>query len=365
MPGIIICAWGWDICTITDSDPLDSLRVRNFSYPVGLMKALAAFIAVILFFAIGVAAQIADGGPEPPRYDRGIIANGTYTNDCLGFSLAIPDGWEIGNYPTKAPGIAMHVPGGGLALLTLHRREVPTGESLTLIARDTSANPAVTPEQVVTLSAEKLINLDPQRREVTRAAYPVDYGGKHFSRLDYKQTLSDGSARYQGYVYTKFRGYLIGGQPVAKSPEELNDAVNVMQKITFRNDHPNPACVAGTDDGLLPGVTGGIISSVGTAKPGQRIRVSSAVSNGLLVQKVEPEYPEAARKARIEGNVVLDASIDETGNVENLTLISGDRALAPAAVAAVKQWKYKPYLLNGIPMKIDTQIIVDFKLPAN
>jgi TonB family protein len=94
----------------------------------------------------------------------------------------------------------------------------------------------------------------------------------------------------------------------------------------------------------------------------QRVRISSGVANGLLVSKITPAYPDAARTARIQGTVVMRALINPAGEVENLTLISGHPLLAPAAIEAVKQWKYKPYLLSGKPVGVDTEIQVNFTL---
>jgi protein TonB len=94
----------------------------------------------------------------------------------------------------------------------------------------------------------------------------------------------------------------------------------------------------------------------------QRVRVSSGVQSGLLVRKVPPAYPPLARQARIQGTVILQAQISKDGNIENLQLISGHPMLAPAAIEAVKQWKYKPYLLNGEPVEVETQVQVNFTL---
>jgi len=94
----------------------------------------------------------------------------------------------------------------------------------------------------------------------------------------------------------------------------------------------------------------------------QRVRVSQGVSAGLLVRKVSPNYPPLARQARIQGQVVLRAVISKDGSIENLTLVSGHPMLAPAAIDAVKQWKYKPYLLNGEPVEVDTEVQVNFTL---
>jgi protein TonB len=122
----------------------------------------------------------------------------------------------------------------------------------------------------------------------------------------------------------------------------------------------------GVPGGQMGGVIGGIINSTPVAVPKiatpQRVRVSSGVSTGLLIRKVPPTYPPLARQARIQGVVVLQAQISKEGNIQNLQLISGHPMLAPAAIEAVKQWKYKPYLLNGEPVEVDTQVQVNFTL---
>lgn len=94
----------------------------------------------------------------------------------------------------------------------------------------------------------------------------------------------------------------------------------------------------------------------------RRIRVSSGVSQGLVQKKVAPEYPPEAREGHIEGVVLLRTVIDKEGNVSSVELISGHPALAPAAIEAVRQWKYRPYLLNGEAIEVETQIQVSFVL---
>ena len=87
------------------------------------------------------------------------------------------------------------------------------------------------------------------------------------------------------------------------------------------------------------------------------------MTQGLLIRKIQPNYPPLARQARIQGSVLLQAEISKDGSIQNLRLISGHPMLAPAAIEAVKQWKYKPYLLNGEPVEIQTQVTIKFKLP--
>src|ERR1700756_2286248 len=122
----------------------------------------------------------------------------------------------------------------------------------------------------------------------------------------------------------------------------------------------------GVPGGQMGGVIGGIISSTPVAVPKaatpQRVRVSQGVTQGLLIKKIQPAYPPLARQARIQGSVLLQAQISKEGTIEHLTLISGHPMLAPAAIEAVKQWRYKPYILNGEPVEVDTQITVNFTL---
>jgi protein TonB len=90
--------------------------------------------------------------------------------------------------------------------------------------------------------------------------------------------------------------------------------------------------------------------------------VSQGVSEGLLVTKVTPPYPPMAKMARVQGAVVLQAVISKKGNIENLRVMSGHPMLVQSALDAVKQWRYRPYLLNGEPVEVETQITVNFSL---
>ena len=95
----------------------------------------------------------------------------------------------------------------------------------------------------------------------------------------------------------------------------------------------------------------------------QALNISQGVSQGLLIKKVQPLYPKNALTMHVEGSVDLIATISTTGNITAVKVVSGEELLTKAAADAVKQWKYKPYLLNGEPVEITTQITVNFKLP--
>lgn len=122
----------------------------------------------------------------------------------------------------------------------------------------------------------------------------------------------------------------------------------------------------GIPGGQIGGVIGGIVNSTPVAVPKiatpKSVRVSQGVAQGLLVRQVKPTYPPLARSARIQGQVVLAAVISKDGSIENLHVISGHPMLTQAAIDAVKQWKYKPYMLNGEPVEVETQVLVNFTL---
>jgi TonB family protein len=103
---------------------------------------------------------------------------------------------------------------------------------------------------------------------------------------------------------------------------------------------------------------------VNVPKPSaQMLRVSQGVMEGLVLKRVQPRYPTQALQMRIQGPVQLQATITKNGDIQNLKVVSGDSVLAHAAQEAVRQWKYKPYYLDGEPVQIETQILVNFKLP--
>jgi TonB family protein len=95
----------------------------------------------------------------------------------------------------------------------------------------------------------------------------------------------------------------------------------------------------------------------------QTVNVSQGVSQGLLLKKVAPTYPRNALFMHIEGVVELVATISKTGDISHVAVVSGDPQLTRAASDAVKQWKYKPYMLNGQPVEIQTHVTINFKLP--
>jgi periplasmic protein TonB len=127
---------------------------------------------------------------------------------------------------------------------------------------------------------------------------------------------------------------------------------------------PGASETSGGSNGLL-GPAGGTrpIMPVAPAPLAVAIHISH-MSEGDLVHKVLPSYPPLARSARIQGQVVLQAVISKKGAIENLKVLTGPM-LVPSAIEAVRQWRYRPYVLNNEPVEVETQITVNFSLAGN
>ncbi len=169
----------------------------------------------------------------------------------------------------------------------------------------------------------------------------------------------------------------------AISRSELNDGEVLLPRMIPRriqeihDEAQSNSVVPGGFDGVVgapPNATGdrtiaNLLHNLPTAIPKSvtphSVRVSSGVAQGLLIHEVRPQYPAMARSAHIQGSVVLQATIGKNGAIQNLHLLSGHPLLVQAAMDAVRQWRYRPYLLNDQPVEVDTTIQVNFMLSGS
>ncbi|HEY7098723.1 MAG TPA: energy transducer TonB [Terriglobales bacterium] len=118
-----------------------------------------------------------------------------------------------------------------------------------------------------------------------------------------------------------------------------------------------------SDNGVLRSIAGGsgAVPSLPppTVTPPRRV---SRIMEGNLIHRVQPDYPAIARSARVQGEVILAAVISKDGAIENLRVVRGHPLLVKAALTAVQQWRYRPYVLNGEPIEVETQVTVNFVL---
>jgi|SRR5271155_971782 len=159
----------------------------------------------------------------------------------------------------------------------------------------------------------------------------------------------------------------------ASTSMSIPSPVRKTQEAPPPPDDPMSGVVGGVPGGVVGGVSRGALSEVlastrsvpvlaKTQEPTKRMRVASRVAAANLIHDVAPIYPPEAGRARIEGTVVLQAVIDKDGTVRDVRVQSGPTLLAQAAMDAVKQWRYRPYLLNGEPVEVDSQITITFNL---
>jgi protein TonB len=153
---------------------------------------------------------------------------------------------------------------------------------------------------------------------------------------------------------------------------ELEAPSKIPKQIKTVNESATPPSLQATGMENLSGTPrgiGSILDSVGTGAPiivkqapAKPLSISSGVMAGNLLSRTLPQYPAIPREAHIQGTVVLQATISKAGLIENLRVVSGPPMLRQAAIDAVQTWRYKPYLLNGDPVEVETTINVVFNL---
>jgi len=167
----------------------------------------------------------------------------------------------------------------------------------------------------------------------------------------------------------RYKPYLLKGKPVeAETTVMVN--FNLAPAPASSSSPAAPSSTTAPSPGASPASAAnpGSGSDSSPPPPGypkvvmNRVRISAGVAESYLIHKVVPEYPEQARQSGIQGSVVLHAIIDKAGYIIELHPVSGNPMLVPAALDAVKQWRYSPYILNGDPVEMETTVSVDFYL---
>jgi protein TonB len=128
---------------------------------------------------------------------------------------------------------------------------------------------------------------------------------------------------------------------------------------------PDQVSVGDPNGTFLPISSGTQPAPPPTPAPAVRQFRPSRLLEGSLIRRVQPLYPPLAKSARIQGPVVLAAVISKAGTIEDLQVLSGHPMLVKAALAAVSQWRYRPYVLNNEPIEVETQITVNFILSGD
>jgi TonB family protein len=180
--------------------------------------------------------------------------------------------------------------------------------------------------------------------------------GREYFRVNLARGVG---GRHRCVICTAAKGHLLVWDAGAQKEKGLDEIVATLNSITPlpRQTTPAPASSTGPKSEAAEEVPSKPVAAQAT-----RVKVSSGVAGGLLVKKVTPVYPADARARYIQGTVLLRAEISKTGDITDLELMDGPIELAGSAVAAVRQWKYRPYLLMGQPVAVSTQVQVNYQL---
>jgi len=160
----------------------------------------------------------------------------------------------------------------------------------------------------------------------------------------------------------KFKPFIKDGKPV-KVTTKLSFDFHFFDKV-ITNSLPyenTKGARAKTNSALGGDAASALGTSTGTDLP-KRIKLGAGVTGGMILRKIQPVYPPEAKRNHIQGSVVLRAVIGKDGHIKDLTPISGPQELIRASIGAVQQWVYRPYLLMGEPVEVDTQVTVNFIL---
>jgi len=159
-------------------------------------------------------------------------------------------------------------------------------------------------------------------------------------------------AALAGVMGWSYRPYLLNGEP-----REIQSTI----LLQFNGGVGKRAATVGIAGGVagMSGMSGPMPGQAALA-PGGAVRVSAGVVAGLMEHVIAPVYPPIAKAAHVQGVVVMHAILSKTGDIEDLQVISGPQMLRAAAEDAARQWKYRPYLLNGVPTEVETTINVNF-----
>jgi TonB family protein len=242
--------------------------------------------------------------------------------------------------------IAWKAPIRRAAASTVTQRPVPVYDTITLGSSDESrppnSGPAVTPAQnarddLRITPASKKDSLSPSTRETVNGGGLAIYDEN--GKLIYGEPIPDQD------------------RPVARKPLSRPKPPEPKTELTARSSAPPPAAQAG----LMVGKSAPP-PATGFGPAGKYVTITSDIADKLLIDRVEPDYPDAARVAHTQGSVKLDTFIGADGRVQQVNPVGGNPVLAEAASAAVRRWRYKPYTVKGRKVPVHTEVTVSFML---
>ena len=319
------------------------------------MHKLSVSIGILAASMMAVA-QTAPTAPPTPSANptEGRVVDQAYINSFIGFSYPLPEGF----YDNTGESLASHAgesPNGIFYLLVADRSTTGRSRNRVLLVAEDARHyqPGFAVKDYVAKMAGALSG---HGLAASAELSPVQFGSQEFYRTDFHQD-ANGVVLYKAFVATLVHGYFLSWTFTTTSQPQVDELVDSLQKLTFATGEAVPP---GANPAAVPPAASP--AQLPTSEHPKRVRVSEKVSQTLLIKSVNPRYPAGALSARIQGSVILQAIISREGDVTEVKLVSGHPMLVPSAIDAVKRWKYKPYLLNGEPVEVETQVTVNYEL---
>lgn len=320
--------------------------IFSFTFPQGVIQVMKVLWAcLLLWVAAPSRAQVDPKPAEPARSHLSIADFGLaypLSNDWVRATKMLRSKLEASNSPPNYDVLlaAVYVPKSTLS---------ETAPFFSLLAFQQPATDCKKSlEAMIAHSQDKKDRPEGGVAEFSAA-------GRDYFRVNLAHGVG---GRHQCIICTTANGHLLVWRAGAPKEKGLDAIVATLNSITaLSQQSATSAHSTGPKDGAAEAAP----SNPDGAGP-QRVKIANGVTAGLLIRKVNPVYPEDARSAYIQGTVVLQAEISKTGDITDLELVDGPIELAGSAVAAVRQWKYKPYLLLGQPVAVDTQVQVNYQL---
>jgi protein TonB len=150
--------------------------------------------------------------------------------------------------------------------------------------------------------------------------------------------------------------------PIVAAPVQAPDTITPETGLEGGEFDIDPGFERGVAGGVIGGMAGGLETAAPLPPPAAPVRVGGEVSAPRLIERVEPEYPALAVAAQVEGMVILEATVDRRGSVADARVLRSHGVLDEAALAAVRQWRYEPLLLNGKPTPFILTVTLSFSL---
>ncbi len=288
--------------------------------------------------------------PEP---SLGNFRDGIYRNDFFDFQYPLSRDWvretELMRSRNSANG---PTPGTYVLLAAVHIPQRSNSQeadaSMVLSAFDSGGRGC---EQYFQGLASDIHSQKQGQQKGAVASMTI--AGREFYRADF-DFREDPSRRT--FLCTQSKGYLLQWMIAGLFKDATESTIATLNAI-------QPATHASDPASNRQGTTAAnATQATGSQQKILRVRVSQGVTQGMKIKDVSPIYPEGAKRARIQGPVVMHAVIDKNGDIADVEVVNGPIELAISAVNAVRLWKYRPYLLKGEPVEVDTTITVNYTL---